>query len=322
MGGECSHHCATLVPPTPSPVRPSPVLTFVLRSLGDASHASYVFAVCKKTCWKKSIAVKSKFRASITSPYFLGWLKGYGPRLGTTNGSTRSSCFVSFGSSLSCFRFLLSGDSGNVILKGNERIRHCFSAYKFRGENFQSKMLMQLSWNFTDSTPNWKVGTTASSPFTIPSKNFPLKPLHLSFDHFTAISKVYKGWFTLAMESYAESRKRAYDQMKNFIKNRSRKRRHNRGVETIRTFPFSSASKDLLKTKFVAVGSRSGGTNQSQCLFPTLCNWFSSSVSCLPLGQHLKLRSCKGNKNAVFTRSKLFALNFPDYDSHSDSAAS
>ena len=55
---------------------------------------------------------------------------------------------------------------------------------------------------------------TATSPFTIPSKNFALKPLDLSFDHFTVISTVYKGWFTLAMESYAESGKRAYDQEK------------------------------------------------------------------------------------------------------------
>ena len=177
---------------------------------------------------EKSIPWNQKFRASIRSPYFLGWLKGYGPRLGTTNGSTRSSCFVSFGSSSSCFRFLLSVDSGNVILKGDEKIRHCFSANKLQGTIFWRKMLMQLSWNFRDNTPNWKVGTTATSLFTISSKNVPLKPLHLSFDHFTAISKVYKGWFTLAMESYAESRKRAYDQMKNFIKNHSRKRRHNR----------------------------------------------------------------------------------------------
>ena len=41
-----------------------------------------------------------------------------------------------------------------------------------------------------------------------------MKPLDLSFDHFTVISTVYKGWFTLAMESYAESGKRAYDQEK------------------------------------------------------------------------------------------------------------
>ena len=65
--------------------------------------------------------VRKIHRCEIKSPYFFGWLKGYGPRLGTTNGSTRSSCLVSFGSSSSCFRFLLSGDSANVILKGDER---------------------------------------------------------------------------------------------------------------------------------------------------------------------------------------------------------
>ena len=120
------HPCST-----PSPHLP--VLTFVLRSLGNASHAGYVFAVCRPT-WKIH-------RCEIKSPYFLGWLKGYGPRLGTTNGSTRSSCFESFGSSSSCFRFLLSGDSGNVILKGDEKIRYCSSANKFPGMIFQSEML-------------------------------------------------------------------------------------------------------------------------------------------------------------------------------------
>ena len=77
-----------------------------------------------------------------------------------------------------------------------------------------------------------------------------MKPLDLSFDHFTVISTVYKGWFTLAMESYGESGKRAYDQMK--IQNQSRKRTPARqnSVGAIRTFPFSSAPYELLKTKF------------------------------------------------------------------------
>ena len=47
--------------PCPSPPPPtSPVSTFVSRSLGNASQAGYVFAVCKTTCQKKSTAVKSK----------------------------------------------------------------------------------------------------------------------------------------------------------------------------------------------------------------------------------------------------------------------
>ena len=46
VGGECSHHWAILAPPPSS----SPLLTFVSRSLGNASHAGYVFAVWKTTC--------------------------------------------------------------------------------------------------------------------------------------------------------------------------------------------------------------------------------------------------------------------------------
>lgn len=76
--------------------------------------------------------------------YFLGWLKGYGPRLGTTNGSTNSSCFVSFGSSSSCLRFLLSGASGNVILQGWEKVRNVKRAFTRRNLRNLAQSLRQL----------------------------------------------------------------------------------------------------------------------------------------------------------------------------------
>ena len=163
-------------------------------------------------------------------------------------------------------------------------------------------------WSVVTESPKFN-NTAASLILSRLGKSFTCKQTNL-----------IKGWFSLARGVGVGI---AYDLVK--IKNRSRKRSHKRdgiGVRRIRTCPFLPTPLTTPSLTFrlwssenqiVGVGSRSGRINQWQCTFPC----FAIGLVLLPLlltpiiwfsqAEH-KWRSCKWNRNTVFTRSE--ALRF------------
>ena len=128
------HPCSPPPPPPPT----SPVSTFVSRSLGNASQAGYVSAVCKTTCQKNPPLWNQK-------PLLFRLIEGIWSTVRYYKRFHKKLLFGVFWILFIVFPFLTVRWLSKCYSEGRRKIRHCFSANKFPGNNFQSKMLKRSS---------------------------------------------------------------------------------------------------------------------------------------------------------------------------------